>query len=145
MIVTEGIRDIFTAPADAVVITVNCEGVMGKGIALGAKRKFPLVYKKYRALCKSGGLKPGDVVSYSDYPQMVVLVATKNYWRGDSKLDWVITILETLSKKRERLEGRSIAVPPLGCGNGGLTYDPVVRDLLYEYLSPLKNHVHICL
>lgn len=146
MIVSEGVSNLFTHPAKVKLVTVNCVGVMGKGIALEAKVRYPNILRNYKANCNSGALKPGGILPYYITPsEIILLVATKNHWSQDSKLEWIEAILVKLVANINKLNGSAIAVPPLGCGNGGLDYPTQVKSLLYKYLEPLTNEVHICL
>jgi len=111
---------------DAIVNTVNCVGVMGKGIALQFKNKWPENFARYHAACKAGEVRPGrmmvfDAGAYAQ-PHFIINFPTKDHWRGGSKLSFIQDGLKDLVAKVQALGIRSIAVPPLGCGNGGLDW-----------------------
>ena len=121
--------DILRAEADALVNTVNCVGVMGRGIALQFRRAFPEVFKAYEAACKRGEVEPGKVLSYDlnrfEQPHYVINVPTKRDWRGKSRMEDIEAGLEALVAEVRRLGVTSVAVPPLGCGLGGLEWEDV--------------------
>ena len=111
---------------DAIVNTVNCVGVMGKGIALQFKNKWPDNFTQYHAACKAGAVRPGkmnvyDAGAYAQ-PHFIINFPTKDHWRGNSKLSFIQVGLKDLIAQVQALDIRSIAIPPLGCGNGGLDW-----------------------
>lgn len=125
-------------------MTVNTVGVMGKGIALTAKLAYPGIVRNYKYQCARKTLLPGGILPYpTDDGKLILLVATKQHWTNPSKLEWIEQILQKLVKNIDLLQGRSIAMPPLGCGNGKLDYLTEVRPLLYKYLDPLENEVEL--
>jgi len=121
--------DILKAKADVLVNTVNCVGVMGRGIALQFKKAFPDVFCAYAAACQRGEIKPGMVQTYDlnrlEQPHYVINLPTKKHWRGKSKMEYVKTGLHALVEEIHRLDVSSVAVPPLGCGLGGLDWKDV--------------------
>jgi O-acetyl-ADP-ribose deacetylase (regulator of RNase III) len=114
---------------DAIVNTVNCVGVMGKGIALQFKNKWPDNFAQYHAACKAGEVRPGKMMVYDAgayaQPHFVINFPTKDHWRGNSKLSFIQDGLLDLIAQVQALDIRSIAIPPLGCGNGGLNWQDV--------------------
>lgn len=114
---------------DAIVNTVNCVGIMGKGIALQFRNKWPDNFTQYEAACKAGEVKPGQMFVYDSggllKPNFIINFPTKTHWRGKSKIEYVRDGLVDLIAQIKRLGIRSIAVPPLGCGNGGLNWSEV--------------------
>ena len=131
--ITLATGDLLNAPAEALVNTVNTAGVMGKGIALMFKRRFPENYKNYVAACFAGDVRVGRMfvcpVSELGGPKWIINFPTKEHWRNPSKLEWVISGLNALKDVIRERKIRSIAIPPLGCGNGGLDWK-VVRPLI---------------
>jgi O-acetyl-ADP-ribose deacetylase (regulator of RNase III) len=127
---------------DAIVNTVNCVGVMGKGIALQFKNKWPANFKAYAAACKAGEVRPGRMFIHDSggliKPNFIINFPTKDHWRGASKLSFIQDGLKDLVVQIQRLDIRSIAIPPLGCGNGGLAWERV-RPLIEEALAPLAD------
>ncbi len=137
--------DLLQAPAQALVNTVNCAGVMGKGIALQFERTFPANTRAYKAACKAKTLRPGDVLPVPihpeigrDLPHYILNFATKDHWRSPSRLEWIETGLCQLVSHVQKHGLTSIAIPPLGCGNGGLQWE-VVRPLIEAAFAPLTN------
>ena len=124
--------DMFKSPADATVVTTNCQGVMGAGIALQCKRKHHSVYERYKTLCKNNQVSPGDVRLIR--PQGIVLFFTKDDWRNKSKLAWIDSGLARLAKGIVSQNIKSINIPPLGCGLGGLKWYDVL-ELIIKHLS----------
>ncbi|MGC4076652.1 MAG: macro domain-containing protein [Rubrivivax sp.] len=114
---------------DAIVNTVNCVGVMGKGIALQFKNKWPDNFDAYAAACKAGLVRPGRMFVFDSgglvKPNFIVNFPTKDHWRGSSDIAFIRDGLVDLVSQVRRLGIRSIAVPPLGCGNGGLDWREV--------------------
>ncbi len=114
---------------DAIVNTVNCVGVMGKGIALQFKNKWPVNFTAYAAACKAGHVRPGRMFVFDSgglvRPNFIVNFPTKDHWRGASRIEYIRDGLIDLVEQVRRLGIRSIAIPPLGCGNGGLDWAEV--------------------
>ena len=133
--------NLLTAPAEALVNTVNTEGVMGKGIALQFKNAYPAMYKAYAEACKAGQVRLGemdvhDLGSIGDGPRWIINFPTKGHWKSRSKIASIKTGLDDLVRTVARLGIKSIAVPPLGCGNGGLDWADV-RPLIMEAFEAL--------
>jgi len=121
--------NLLTAAAQALVNTVNTEGVMGRGIALQFARAFPEMLPSYEAACRAGELVPGRVHVFERDelvdPRFIINFPTKRHWRGKSRLaDIDAGLVDLVRVVRER-GIRSIALPPLGCGLGGLRWDDV--------------------
>lgn len=132
--------DLFEAGAETLVNPVNCVGVMGAGIALEFKRRFPLVFREYRDACFGSRLEPGGILPVRISaegpfrPRWIVHLATKNDWRTVSRLEWVDEGLRRLSVWLAESPVATIAVPALGCGKGGLLWDKV-RRLIERHLG----------
>lgn len=123
--------------------TVNCVGVMGKGIALEFKQRHQSMFLEYLDRCKLGMLEPGGIFQYQAYHYWVINVATKHHWKHPSKLEWVESGLERIRDVLKLRESRAldvVAMPALGCGNGGLDWS-VVQQLMILKLSDLKSKV----
>lgn len=127
---------------DALVNTVNCVGVMGKGIALQFKQTFPDNFKQYKRACDAGEVVPGKMFIVPTgtlfNPSYIINFPTKHHWRGKSKLEDIQTGLVDLVVQVQQLEIAAIAIPPLGCGNGGLDW-AVVKPLIVEAFRPFPN------
>lgn len=122
--------NLLRAPVDALVNTVNTEGVMGKGIALQFKQAFPAMFESYSAACKGGQVRIGqmhvvDLGGLVGGPRWIINFPTKKHWRSRSRLIDIETGLTDLLNVIARLGIRSIALPPLGCGHGGLDWTDV--------------------
>ena len=121
--------DLLEQRVDAIVNTVNTVGVMGKGIALQFKRKWPANAKAYEAACKHGEVKPGKMFVFDNGglvdPKFIINFPTKRHWRQPSRLSDIEFGLVDLVAQIKRLGIRSIALPPLGCGSGGLDWNDV--------------------
>lgn len=115
--------------AEALVNTVNTVGVMGKGIALQFKKKFPENFAAYERACKAGRVQPGRMFTFATdtfhNPRYIINFPTKRHWKGRSRIEDIRSGLHALTQEIERLGIRSIAVPPLGCGYGGLNWTEV--------------------
>ncbi|MFO1055108.1 MAG: macro domain-containing protein [Planctomycetota bacterium] len=121
--------DILHADAEALVNTVNCVGFMGRGIALQFRRAFPANFKEYERVCKQGLLEPGRILVHATRrltgPKYILNFPTKRHWRGKSRIEDIESGLVALVAEVVRLGIRSIAIPPLGCGLGGLDWSAV--------------------
>lgn len=122
--------NLLEAPAEALVNTVNTVGVMGKGIALQFKQAYPQVFRAYERACKAGEVKLGkvqvfDLGGLAGGPRWIIHFPTKGHWRSGSRMTDIEAGLRDLVATVQRLQIRSIAVPPLGCGNGGLDWKEV--------------------
>ena len=141
--------NLLKADVEALVNTVNCVGFMGKGIALQFKRAYPDNFKVYERACKAEEVRPGRMLTVPTGeltgPRFIVNFPTKRHWRGKSLIEDIDAGLDALVEEVRRLKIASIAVPPLGCGNGGLRWSdvrprihkafaalPEVRVLLFE-------------
>jgi O-acetyl-ADP-ribose deacetylase (regulator of RNase III) len=136
MTIERGEGNLLAADVDALVNTVNTEGVMGKGLALQFKKAFPESFASYERACKAGEVKTGQmhIAQRLASPRFIINFPTKRHWRGPSKLEYVRDGLRDLVAQVKRLTIESIAVPPLGCGNGGLEWS-TVRPLIIEAFS----------
>jgi O-acetyl-ADP-ribose deacetylase (regulator of RNase III) len=151
MPIERGQGNLLAAPVDALVNAVNTEGVMGKGLALQFKKAFPEVFTAYARACKAGELVVGrmHVVQRAIPPRFIINFPTKKHWRLPSTAAYVEAGLRDLVARVRALGIQSIAVPALGCGNGGLAWAvvrplivgafaevPEVRVLLFEPADP---------
>ena len=127
---------------DAIVNAVNCVGVMGKGIALQFKRRWPANFTEYTAACKAGKVRPGRMFVYAMgglvQPHHIINFPTKDHWRDASRIQFIEEGLVDLVAYVRRLSIRSIAIPPLGCGNGGLRWSDVL-PLIHAAFEPLPE------
>jgi O-acetyl-ADP-ribose deacetylase (regulator of RNase III) len=138
--------NLLDAPVEALVNSVNTVGVMGKGIALQFKRAYPENFAAYAAACKRGEVEIGAVFVHETgklLPKWILNVPTKRHWRQPSRLDDVRRSLAALVAEVRERKIHSVAVPPLGCGAGGLSWS-VVRPLIETAFAPLED-VHVYL
>lgn len=138
----EGSGNLLRADVDALVNTVNTVGVMGKGIALQFKRAYPDMFTAYAKAAKAGNIQLGRMHVWEthafDGPRFVINFPTKRHWRGPSKIDYVRAGLDDLARVIRERGIKSVAVPPLGCGNGGLDWAQV-RPLIEESLGAIDG------
>jgi len=136
--------NLLEARTEALVNTVNTVGVMGKGIALMFKERFAENYRLYSAACKAGEVETGKVhvtaVNELDGPRWIVNFPTKRHWRSPSQMAWIAEGLQDLRRFLIENNVKSVAVPPLGAGNGGLKW-PEVREQIVDVLSDLDVDV----
>lgn len=134
--------DILQADVEALVNTVNCVGIMGRGIALQFRKAFPENYKVYRAACKREELAPGKMLVFDlgrlVNPRCIINFPTKRHWKGKSRLEDIEAGLVALVEDVRARGIRSIALPPLGCGLGGLAWREV-RPLIEAAFAPLPD------
>lgn len=125
--------NLLEARADALVNTVNEVGVMGKGIALMFRETFPDNAREYEDAAKAGDVRVGHMLATRNPallgPRWIIHFPTKKHWRHPSKMEWVRTGLTDLVRVVHEKGIRSIAVPPLGCGNGGLEWSQVKEEI----------------
>lgn len=134
--------DLLKSDAEAIVNTVNCVGVMGRGIALQFKKAFPANFKAYKAACDRDEVQPGKMFIYEreDFygPKYIINFPTKRHWRGKSRIEDVESGLKALAMDIRDRQIQSVAIPPLGSGLGGLHW-PDVRARIEAALGELEN------
>lgn len=135
-----GEGNLLLADVDALVNTVNTVGVMGKGLALQFKKAFPDAFASYEQACKLGQVVVGQmhVVARLEPPRYIINFPTKKHWKNPSRLEYVESGLRDLVALVRKLQLRSIAIPPLGCGNGGLEWSEV-RPLIERAFAELSD------
>jgi O-acetyl-ADP-ribose deacetylase (regulator of RNase III) len=146
MPITQGTGNLLTQDVDALVNTVNTEGIMGKGIALQFKKAWPAMFKDYEAACKRGDVTLGRMHVWETGsltgPRYIINFPTKGHWRARSKLVDIETGLRDLTRVIRELGITSIAIPPLGCGNGGLDWREV-EPRMRRALEPFADAVDV--
>lgn len=144
-IVYEGYGNVLNHEAQTITCPVNIVGVMGKGLALAMRNRFSGLMEHYKNLCEDGNLYIGKVATYEvqNSDKQVLLFPTKEHWRSPSELEFVEEGLIYLSKNYKSLGITSLAIIPLGCGLGGLSYTKEVKALMYQYLNPLPIDVFL--
>ncbi|UJW28830.1 macro domain-containing protein [Saccharothrix sp. AJ9571] len=147
--IIEKMGNLLDDDAEALVNTVNCVGVMGKGIALAFKHRWPAMYASYQEQCRRGLVRPGSVRPWRGEARgsragipLIVNVATKDHWRDPSQIEWIDQALPQLVQlvHSERID--SIAIPPLGCGLGGLDWAQV-QPRIHRALEPALAEVDV--
>ncbi|MES2111904.1 MAG: macro domain-containing protein [Bacteroidota bacterium] len=133
--------------ACALVNTVNTVGVMGKGIGLQFKNEFSHNYVIYRKACLSHQPKTGQLLAVEDRSlllgeRLIINFPTKTHWRLSAEYSYIEQGLKALVKLIDEREIISIALPPLGCGNGGLDW-AIVKKMICSYLEPLKLTIEV--
>lgn len=136
--------DIFDSPAQVIVNTVNTVGVMGKGLALSFKQKYPDMFKKYQMACEKNQFSIGKLMLFYEPDHWLLLFPTKENWRNPSKIEYIEKGLMKFVNTYAEKNITSIAFPRLGCGNGELSWDEV-RPIMEKYLKPLPIDVYIYL
>lgn len=135
--------NLFEAKTEAIINAVNCVGVMSKGLALQFRKNFPEDYfKAYKTACQNGELKIGKVHVYAlnndTNPKYIIDFPTKDHWREKSKPEYIESGLQSLIETIEKRKIKSIALPALGCGLGGLNYKEV-RVLIEKAFVHISN------
>lgn len=134
--------NLLDADVEAVINTVNTVGVMGRGIALMFKERFPENFKAYASACKGGKVVTGEMfvtdTGELSGPRWIINFPTKRHWRQPSKIEWIEEGLQDLVRVVREKKIRSLALPPLGCGNGGLEWEQV-RPLIEEAMGQLDD------
>lgn len=143
----DGVDMLANCDVEALVNPVNCVGVMGKGLALQVKMAYPNNFRAYASTCARGELRPGRLFTYIrtapdgyvlDNPTFIVNFPTKRHWRDPSRLADIKLGLAALADVIAQCRIRSIAIPQLGCGLGGLNWAEV-RPLILTALGPIDN------
>jgi O-acetyl-ADP-ribose deacetylase (regulator of RNase III) len=130
--------NLFDSAAQVLTNTVNCVGVMGKGIALEFKGRYPAMFTEYRSRCERGEVRPGQPYLWEDDRVQILNFPTKRDWRESSRLEDIDQGLQYLVRHYQDMGIQSIALPPLGCGNGGLRWNDV-RSLIETHLGALED------
>lgn len=133
--------DILKEDAEALVNTVNCVGVMGRGVALQFKKAFPENFKAYAAACRRNEVQPGKMFVFETgqfNPRYIINFPTKRHWRAKSRMEDIKSGLDALVETIREYEIRSVALPPLGSGLGGLEWEDV-REQIESALAKLTD------
>jgi O-acetyl-ADP-ribose deacetylase (regulator of RNase III) len=137
---TEG--NLLEADVQALVNAVNTVGVMGKGIALQFKRAFPAMFEAYEAVCDAKQLQPGQMHVYDRgqtfHPRYIINFPTKRHWKGKSRIADITAGLDAMVRELTKRGIASVAIPPLGCGHGGLDWGDV-RPLIERAMEQIPQ------
>ena len=134
--------NIFNSPAQVIVNTVNTVGVMGKGLALSFKKRYPKMFEAYKKACDKHQLTIGKLMLYYAPDHWIMMFPTKESWRNPSKLEYLEAGLNKFVTTYAEKKITSIAFPKLGCGNGELSWTDV-KPIMEKYLKPLPITVYI--
>lgn len=128
---------------DYIVNCVNTKGIMGKGLALEFKNRYPEMYSQYRKDCQNTLYTPGCIRTWAipNSKQYIINFATKDHWKNPSQYFWIEKGLKNLVELRMFMSDTvKIVMPPLGCGNGGLDFTKV-RELIVKHLSNTPDRI----
>ena len=134
--------NILDAETQAITNTVNCVGVMGKGLALQFKQKYPAMFRAYQEACDKGQVKVGRMWIWEEPNKIIVNFPTKNHWRNPSMPLWIIQGLADLHDEVLHRKIQSIAIPALGCSNGGLLWEHI-RPLIVTFHTHLPPEIKV--
>lgn len=130
--------NIFNSKAQVITNTVNCVGVMGKGLALEFKNRFPEMFYDYQSRCAKGSVQVDRPYLWESETVQILNFATKKHWRDNSNLNDIKSGLLYLAQNYDKMGISSIAIPPLGCGLGGLNWNDV-KTLIENVLGPIHD------
>jgi len=134
--------NIFDSDAKTLVNTVNCVGIMGKGLAKEFKIRFPDMYQAYVNACRRGELRSGRLFVHRDLMKTVLCFPTKDNWKGPSKYEFIDAGLKAIAENYEKWDLESLALPPLGTGLGGLDWKRV-KELMIKFLGHLPMDIEV--
>lgn len=135
--------DIFQSERQVLVNPVNTVGVMGKGLALQFKIRFPKMFEEYQALCKSGEFDIGQLHLFRTGTKWILNFPTKKHWRNPAKIEYIEAGLARFIEIYESEKIETIAFPMLGSGLGGLDWETQVKPVMEQYLSDLTLEIEI--
>ncbi|MGN1152446.1 MAG: macro domain-containing protein [Candidatus Gastranaerophilaceae bacterium] len=134
--------NILQEQTEAIINTVNCVGIMGRGIALQFKNTYPNNFKAYKQACDKGEVQPGKMFVYSlgslFNPKYIINFPTKRHWKGKSNINDIKLGLEALKQELIQYKIKSIAIPPLGCGLGGLKWEQI-KPLIEQTFEDIND------
>lgn len=140
--------DILDAKADAIINTVNTKGAMGAGLAKQVAQRYPAILEPYKTACHAGRLRPGGAQFLRvnratgardiDGDLWIINLATKDHWRDPSRIEWIEYAMANLGSALTRFGIRSVAIPKLGAGLGGLEWESV-REIIETNMRPYAD------
>ncbi len=134
--------NIFDSRCQAIVNPVNCVGIMGAGLAKQFKLRYPLNFNKYQSVCNSGLLQIGKCYTVEETGVLIINFPTKNHWKNPSQLNFISLGMDALIKHIDKFKIKSIAIPALGCGLGGLEPESV-KQIIIDKLKPIDIEVEL--
>jgi O-acetyl-ADP-ribose deacetylase (regulator of RNase III) len=137
--------NIFDTSAQCLINPVNCVGVMGKGLALEFKQRYPACFTAYKKLCNTGTLQIGSVGFFRNrhIPHVICFFPTKDHWQHPSKLSYIDSSLLSFLATAPDAGITSAAFPMVGCGTGGLNFEYQVRPLLEKRLETTTMNIEV--
>ncbi len=143
--------DIFQAPVDAIVNPVNVVGVSGAGLAKAVRDRYPSCFRDYQEQCRYGNFQIGQVLVYcipeeerKDTFRFILSFPTKEHWKKPSQYDYIEQGLKALARCLNDLEIKSVAIPPLGCGLGGLEQSKVKKLIYRNFQMHIGKYLQTC-
>lgn len=134
--------NLFDSKCQTITNAINVVGVMGKGIALEFKKRYPDYYLSYKSRCEANQVKVGNVYLYKKPTIWILSFPTKDHWRNNSKMSYIETGLDDLVADYAKFGITSLALPALGCANGGLEWADV-KDLIVSKLEKLPITIEL--
>ena len=134
--------NIFNSKCQTIVNTVNCVRVMGKGLALEFRYRYPEMFNDYVKKCKANLIKTGELTIWKQSTPWIINFPTKNHWKNPSKIEYITDGLDFFANNYKRWDITSVAFPRLGTTNGKLEW-PIVRKVMYESLKNLDLNIEI--
>ena len=135
--------NIFNVKSQAFVNPVNCVGIMGKGLALEFKLKYPEMFQWYKEQCNEKKLYIGKMLTWqnknNNYPQYIINFPTKIHWQNPSYLKYIEIGMKALKNEMKKLNIHTISIPAIGCGEGRLNFDDVFDIITNEFAIPLHD------
>lgn len=140
-------ESIWRTDCQAIVVTVNCTGAMGAGIARQCRDRYPDIYARYKAQCKAGRWQPGMIAleRIAD-KRYIILASTKDKWWDGSQIDWVKACIQKIALLQDgyNVGIKSVAMPPMGCGHGGLDKRDFIAYVQDQYkATPVNFHLYV--
>lgn len=138
--------DIFTSSCDFLINPVNTVGVMGKGLALEFKKRFPRNFKVYQKCCKDGSFVVGKLLVVPENEKEIINFPTKKHWKDNSELNYIVLGLEKLKIAIQRYNIKSIAFPKIGCGLGNLDWKdvfPLIENFSNSINQDILTEIYI--
>ena len=131
-------KNIFDTQCDVIVNTINCVGVMGKGIALEMKNRYPFMFEKYKKFCEKGLIDIGKLWLWKSGDKDILNFPTKKHWKDKSEYSYIEDGMKKFIETYKDKNIKSIAFPMLGCSNGGLNRE-IVLEIMTKYLIKCNN------
>lgn len=122
-------NNILDSNCEAIINTVNCVGVSGKGLAFQFKMKYPDMFRAYKKACDNNEVKIGKMNLWKENDKWIINFPTKEHWKNSSKIEWITEGLQDLVKIIKENNIQSVAIPALGCQNGRLQYSLVKKEI----------------